>query len=125
MWQKLAWLALAGALGTLTRYAISGWTQRLAGESFPWGTLAVNMAGCFLFGFVWALAEDRLVISGETRFLILTGFMGAFTTFSTYAFETADQLRESQWLLATANVAAQTVGGLVLVLAGLALGRGL
>ncbi len=86
---QLGWLCFAGAAGTLARYGLAGLMQRLLGESFPWGTLTVNALGCFLFGVVWMLAEDRLVISGQTRFVILTGFMGAFTTFSTFAFETA------------------------------------
>jgi CrcB protein len=114
---------MAGAAGTLSRYWLGGLVQRICGESFPWGTLAVNGLGCFLFGFVWSLAEERLVISGETRFLILTGFMGAFTTFSTFAFETGEQLRDSEWLLALGNVAAQLILGLALVFLGTALGR--
>jgi CrcB protein len=114
---------MAGAAGTLSRYWLGGLVQRICGESFPWGTLVVNGLGCFLFGFVWSLAEERLVISGETRFLILTGFMGAFTTFSTFAFETGEQLRDSEWLLALGNVAAQLILGLALVFLGTALGR--
>jgi CrcB protein len=120
---KLAWLALAGAMGTLARYGLGGLVQRVCGESFPWGTLAVNALGCFLFGFVWSLAEERLVISGETRFIFLTGFVGAFTTFSTFAFETSEQLRGAEWLFACGNVTGQTVLGLVLVFVGIAIGR--
>ncbi len=125
MWQKLAWLALAGALGTLSRFGLSGLVQRVCGECFPWGTLSVNCIGCFCFGLVWSLAEERLFISGETRFIILTGFMGAFTTFSTFAFETGQQLRDSQVLTALANIAAHNFIGLGLLFAGLMLGRSL
>lgn len=123
MWQKLAWLAFAGALGTLLRFALTGFMQRVCGEKFPWGTLTVNCLGCFLFGFVWSLAEERLIISGQTRFIILTGFMGAFTTFSTFAFETSEQLRDSEWLLAGANLAAHNIIGIVLLVLGIAVGR--
>jgi CrcB protein len=123
VWQKLVWLAVAGAAGTLCRYWLSGLALRLCGERFPWGTLAVNALGSFLFGVVWTLAEERLVISGETRFLILTGFMGAFTTFSTFAFETGEQLRDGDVLLALANVTAQLVLGLGLLFLGMSLGR--
>lgn len=123
MWVKLGWLALAGAAGTLARFGISGLAQRLGGAAFPWGTLAVNLAGCFLFGLVWTLAEDRLLISGETRFILLTGFMGAFTTFSTFAFETGEFLREAQWLEAAGNLAAQNLLGLACIFLGLAVGR--
>jgi len=85
----------------------------------------VNVLGCFLFGFVWTLAEDRLVIGGHTRFLVLTGFMGAFTTFSTYAYETGAMLRDSDWTIAATNVAAHNLLGLAAVFLGFAAGRSL
>jgi CrcB protein len=119
---KLAWLAVLGALGTLSRFWLDGLVQRLCGTRFPWGILTVNLLGCFLFGFVFSLAEERLLIRGETRFVILTGFMGAFTTFSTFTFQTAEFLQDSQWLPALANVVSQIVLGLVLLVAGLVLG---
>jgi CrcB protein len=93
------------------------------GESFAWGTLAVNAIGCFLFGLIWTLAEDRVIISGQTRFLILTGFLGAFTTFSTFAFETTRYLNDSQWGLAAANLIGQNTLGVACVILGLAAGR--
>lgn len=120
---KLALLACAGALGTLARYLVSGIVQRHAGSAFPWGTFAVNAIGCFFFGLIWALAEERLVISGEVRFLILTGFMGAFTTFSTYAFETEAMLRDAEWFAATGNILAQNGVGFLFVFLGMAAGK--
>jgi CrcB protein len=122
-WQRVVLLAAAGAAGTLARYGLQGLVQRLIGGGFPWGTLAVNALGCFLFGVVWALAEERMVISGSTRLIVLAGFMGAFTTFSTFAFETGQLLDDSQWLLAAGNILAQNVLGIALVLVGIALGR--
>jgi len=119
----MAWLALAGALGTLCRYGLAGLVQNICGESFPWGTLAANATGCLLFGVVWTLAEDHFLISGHTRFIVLTGFMGAFTTFSTFAFETGAFLRDAEWLLASLNLVGQNLLGLACVLLGLALGR--
>jgi len=123
--QKLAWLAAAGALGTLSRYGLGGLVQRLHESGFPWGTLAVNALGCLLFGFVWTLAEERLVISGEARLVVLVGFMGAFTTFSTYAFETGAMLRDSEWALAAANMLTQNLLGVACFFAGTAIGRAL
>lgn len=120
---KLLWLAGAGALGTLARYGLGGLVQRLHQSTFPWGTFVVNALGCFIFGLVWSLAEERLVIGGETRAIILVGFMGAFTTFSTFAFETAAMLRDAEWLLAAANLLAHNGLGLVAFFLGVGLGR--
>lgn len=122
MWHLLVWLAVMGAVGTLCRYGLDGWVLRLCGERFPLGILVVNVLGCFLFGVVYPLAEERLLISGETRLIILTGFMGSFTTFSTFTFQTAEFLRESQWFSAGANIIGQIVLGLVCMFVGLAIG---
>jgi fluoride exporter len=118
----LAWLAVMGAVGTLCRYGLDGLVLRLCGERLPWGILVVNALGCFLFGLAYPLAEERLLMSGETRLIILTGFMGSFTTFSTFAFQTAEFLRESQWFCAGANIIGQIVLGLVGMFVGLAIG---
>jgi fluoride exporter len=122
-WQRLAILAGLGVLGTWSRYALGGLVPRLAGTGFPWGTLVINALGCFLCGAVWAMAENRDLISTQTRMLILIGFMGAFTTFSSYALETDRLLQNSQWGYALANILAQNVLGLTLLFAGFALVR--
>ena len=120
---KFLWIGAGGALGALARYTLSGWVQRLGGHDFPWGTLAVNVLGCFLFGVIWSLAEDRLIVSAETRLFVLTGFLGAFTTFSTYLFETGALLRNTQWSAVLLNLLGQNSMGLAGVFLGLALGR--
>ncbi|WP_272699970.1 fluoride efflux transporter CrcB [Desulfovibrio sp. Fe33] len=120
---KILYLSLGGAAGTLSRYFLSGMVQRLAGGSFPAGTFAVNLAGCLLFGTVWGIFENRLLPGSEVRLLILTGFMGAFTTFSTYMFETGTLVKSGQMAMAMVNVVGQSVAGLALVLTGIALGR--
>lgn len=120
---KLILLAAAGAAGTLARYFLGGLVQRLYGGAFPWGTFAVNMTGTFLFGLVWSLAEDRLVISGQARAVILVGFMGAFTTFSSLMFETGELMRDSQWALAFGNLVLQNIVGILFLFLGLMLGR--
>lgn len=123
MWQRLVWLSLAGALGTLTRYGLGGFVQRLHETSFPWGTLFVNLLGCFLFGFFWSLAEERFLISSETRLIVLVGFMGAFTTFSSYIFEASQMLRGSEWLLAAINFTTQNFLGFLSLFIGQAFAR--
>jgi CrcB protein len=116
-------LAIAGALGTLARYGLAVAVQRLHGTPFPWGTFSVNIVGAFLFGLLWSLAEQRTFLSGDTRLILLTGFMGAFTTFSTFMFESSQLLRDTEWLLAAGNLGGQIIIGLVAIFAGLALGR--
>ncbi|MFQ5353963.1 MAG: fluoride efflux transporter FluC [Thermodesulfobacteriota bacterium] len=119
----LLWLCIAGAGGTVSRYLLSGFVQRISGAGFPWGTFAVNIIGAFLFGLVWSLSEERLLISGHTRLIVLGGFMGAFTTFSTFMFETGQLLRDAQWGLAAGNLMLQIVTGIIVLFLGLALGR--
>ncbi len=123
MVQRVLLVALAGALGTTARYGLGGFVQKLAGGEWPWGTLFVNVVGCFLFGIVWTLADERMLISEETQIIMLGGFMGAFTTFSTFIFDTGGYVREAQWLLATGHIAAQMVTGLVFLFLGVAAGR--
>lgn len=123
MWQKLAWIACAGAAGALARYGLQGAVQRAFGAGFPWGTLAVNLLGCLLFGIFWAIAEQRLTLSAEIRIIVLIGFLGAFTTFSTFAFETGKLIEDSEWLLAGLNLLAQNGLGLVCVVLGLRIGQ--
>jgi CrcB protein len=123
LWQRLGLLAASGAAGTLARYGLQGLVQRLVPSGFPWGTFAVNALGCLAFGIIWSLAEERLLIGGTARIIWLIGFMGAFTTFSTFAFETAQLLDDSEWLLAVGNVALHNFVGIVLVVVGIALGK--
>lgn len=121
--QKLAWLVLAGALGTLARYGLAGFIHRINGASFPWGTVVVNLTGCFLAGLLWSLFENRWAVSGETRTIVLVGFMGAFTTFSAFILETGELLRSAEWLHAAANITVQNSLGVVALFIGAALGR--
>ncbi len=120
---ELLWLCLAGAGGTLSRYLLSGFVQRVYGGEFPWGTYAVNITGAFLFGLVWSLSEERFLIGGHTRLIVLGGFMGAFTTFSTFMFETGQFIRDGQWAMAVGNLAVQNVSGIIVLFLGLAAGR--
>ena len=123
MQHKLIWLAVAGAVGALARYGLVGFVQRLYAGGFPIGTVAVNVAGCFLFGLLWAVLEDKVRVSGEMRAVLFTGFLGAFTTFSTFIFETRQLLVESQYVLAVVNVGVQNTLGLVSLILGFAIGR--
>lgn len=90
---KLFALAAAGAAGTLARYGLSGWVQRLVRETFPWGTLAVNLAGCLAIGVVMGLVRERQLLSPEARTVLVVGFLGGFTTFSAFGYETLERVK--------------------------------
>ena len=121
--EKYFFIALAGGLGALSRYGLAGVVQRMAGPGFPLGTAVVNVLGCFLFGLIWTLIEERFLLPAAIKPYILTGFMGAFTTFSTYTFETGALITGSQWTLALTNILGQTILGLVFLFLGMMLAR--
>jgi CrcB protein len=120
---KILLIALAGALGALARWGLAGIVQARSGFSFPVGTAVVNILGCFLFGVIVTLAEERFVFSAQVRIMLLTGFLGAFTTFSTYTFETAGLISGGQPLAALANAAGQVIFGLSAFFLGRAIVR--
>ncbi len=109
-------------MGTIARYGLTGVVHRINGASFPWGTLAVNVTGCFLAGFLWALFQNRWPVSGETRMIVLVGFTGAFTTFSTYILESGELVRSAEWMYSIFNVASHNILGFVALFVGLAAG---
>ncbi len=115
-------IALGGALGALLRYGVSGLAYRLAGEGFPWGTLAVNLAGCLAIDILWA-AFERAPLSAEWSAFLFVGLLGAFTTYSTFALESMNLLRDGETLLALANVVGSSVGGILLAFGGLLAAR--
>ena len=112
-------VALGGALGSVFRYLLGAWTQALSKSiDFPYGTLAVNLLGCFLIGFLAQLAEARGAFTSETRLFVFIGILGGFTTFSSFGNETVNLLREGGTLNALANVGANVIVGLLLVWLG-------
>lgn len=121
--QKTGLIMLAGALGSLCRYGLSSGVYWLVGRAFPWGTAFVNLLGCFLFGLVWVLAEERNLIPEAFRVVLLVGFMGAFTTFSTFIFECAGLVHHGEWLKFVLNMAGQNFLGLMALYLGYAFGR--
>lgn len=113
-----------GFLGAVARYALGGWVHRLLDNPwFPYGTLAVNVAGCFLIGLLGGLVETRQVLSAESRMFLFIGVLGGFTTFSTFGYETFSLARDGQFLAATINAILQVVCGLTAVWLGNTLAR--
>jgi CrcB protein len=118
---RIALIAIFGAVGTLLRYGIQGWMQVSTGGTFPWGTLLINLTGCFLLGLIGQMTLNRMMISPDWRVAITVGFFGGYTTFSSFGWETAKMLEGGEWLPATGYVAASVVIGLLLSVAGIRL----
>jgi CrcB protein len=116
---RILLLIVFGAAGTLSRYWLQGWIQERAGATFPAGTLAVNLAGCFLLGGVAQYSLQHLAVPPEWRIGITIGFFGAFTTFSSFGWETVRMLEDGDWARAGLYVCASLMGGLFAVLAGI------
>ncbi len=117
--EKLLVIGLGGFLGAVLRYEISGLAHRVWGAQFPFGTLAVNLLGCFVLGLFMTLAEGRFLVSPQWRTFIGIGLLGAFTTFSTFSFETMALLQESLYLKAILNISLSLFFGLVAMWLGI------
>lgn len=119
-WQQLALVVAGGSLGTVARYLVG---VALAGQRYPWATTFVNLSGAWLFGLLWGAFEVNAAWRGW-YLLLLTGFMGAYTTFSTFVFEVANNAEQGRVGTSAAHVAVHLVCGVGLVWLGLVLGRG-
>ncbi len=115
---KILLILSGGALGALGRYALSGAVYRVAGALFPWGTLCVNLLGCYLIGLLWELSEFY-TIGPATRSFLFIGVLGAFTTFSTFGLETVNLVRDNELSRALGNLLLSNGLGILLVFAGL------
>jgi CrcB protein len=116
-------IALGGAVGSVARYGTGTLLLRATERTlFPWGTLAVNLLGCLVIGYLNGLLDDRL-IRPEYRYLAVVGFLGGYTTFSTFGWETAAFLRDRQYLAAAVYILANNVLGIALVVVGYGLSR--
>ena len=112
-------VALGGAFGSVSRYLLGTWIQSVSKSiDFPYGTLTVNLIGCFLIGFLSQLAETRGVFTSEHRAFIFIGILGGFTTFSSFGNDTINLLRDGETFNALANVGANVILGLLLVWLG-------
>ena len=117
---KIILLATGGAIGTLLRYSLSGYTYRFFDSIFPWGTLFVNLTGSFAIGTLWGFFEIEN-LSPNVRNFIFIGLLGGFTTFSTFALENFNLFRDGEIKLLMLNVIASNVIGIMLVFGGYSL----
>ncbi|PYS71989.1 MAG: fluoride efflux transporter CrcB [Acidobacteria bacterium] len=120
---KLLLVGLAGLVGTLSRYWLSGVVSRRYGDTFPFGTLLVNLGGCFLVGLLFYLLQERATVNETVRAVILIGLLGRFTTFSSFGLQTFTMLQDGKFGLAALNMAASNLVGLLLVWAGYTLAK--
>ncbi|MFI5335619.1 MAG: fluoride efflux transporter CrcB [Opitutales bacterium] len=113
-------IALGGALGSVARFALSGFVAQHFGETFPWGTLIVNVLGSFAIGFFSTLTapDGRFIVSGNGRLFFMAGICGGFTTFSSFSIQTLGLARDGEWLQAGGNVVGSVVTCLVAVWLG-------
>lgn len=118
-------IALGSALGGVSRYWLSGVVARAFGETFPWGTLLVNVSGSLVIGFVAALTmpDGRFFIGSTTRLAVMAGFLGGYTTFSSFSLQTLALMQDGEWAYAGANIALSVIACLVAVWAGYAFGN--
>ena len=116
-------IGLGGFAGAISRYLVDGFvTDRTAG-AFPWGTLAVNLSGSFVLGLLFAMTAERAILPADIRGPVMIGFIGAYTTFSTFMLESWVLIENGSYVPAIANLGGSVLLGLVAVLAGLTLGR--
>jgi CrcB protein len=116
-------IGLGGFAGAISRYLVDGWvTDRTAG-AFPWGTLAVNLSGSFVLGLLFAMTAERAILPAEIRGPVMIGFIGAYTTFSTFMLESWVLIEDGSYTTAMANLGGSVLLGLVAVVAGLTVGR--
>jgi CrcB protein len=116
---KILLVMIGGGLGAVSRYLITLLSSRLYGSGFPWGTLFVNLSGCFLIGVSFALAEYRNILSPSARLFIMTGFLGGLTTFSTYALESVNFARSGDSSVSVINFILNNFIGMALVIVGM------
>ena len=116
-------VALGGAIGTTGRYFLSGVAARMIGETFPWGTLFINVTGSFIIGFFAALTEPdgRLFVGSQGRQFFMTGICGGYTTFSSFSLQTLNLMNDGEWFRAGANVGLSMILCLIAVWAGASL----
>lgn len=105
-WKIYLLIMAGGALGSGARYFCSGLVAAIAGPSFPWGTIVVNVAGSFLIGFFNTLSgpDGRLLVGTETRQFVMVGILGGYTTFSSFSLQTLNLIRDGEWLPASVNI---------------------
>ena len=116
--RSILYVGAGSFIGGILRYLLTTWTYKILDPSFPYGTLAVNVLGCVVIGFLAGLAESRLTFTTDARLFLFVGILGGFTTFSAFAWDTFSLARNTQSIAALSNIALQLVLGLLAVWIG-------
>lgn len=116
-------IGIGGFIGAITRYALARWIGQQWGRSFPLGTFVINVSGSFLIGLLMTLLAEKFMVNPQWRLLLVVGFLGAYTTFSTFEFETGGLLKDGEIILATLNVVLSVFLGFVALKAGEVIAR--
>jgi len=106
-------IGIGGFLGAISRYGVALWIGQRWGRSFPLGTFVINVSGSFLIGLLMSLLTERFMVNPQWRLLLVVGFLGAYTTFSTFEYETGTLLKDSEWLIAGLNVVLSVFAGFI------------
>ncbi len=121
--EKILYISIGAVLGANARYWLSDWAAQKWGIAFPYGTLIINVTGSLLLGFFLTLSTERFLVDPRIRLMIAVGFLGAYTTFSTYSMESFNLISHGQWLVGLLNLLGSSVLGLLAVVLGVVLGK--
>lgn len=120
---KVLWISIGAVMGANLRYWVSDWAAQRFGSSFPYGTLLINLTGSFLLGLIISMALENLMLDPRLRLLLIIGFLGSYTTFSTFAYESVTLISQGQWGLGLFNLLGSSVLGAVFAILGIWLGQ--
>jgi fluoride exporter len=121
--EKYFFVFIGGGIGSAARYWLSGLVQRTTASLFPYGTLSVNIIGCFLIGLFMSTFEERFLLNPTLRVFLTIGILGGFTTFSTFSYDTISLLRDAEYFHAIGNVAVSLISCLSATYAGMVIGK--
>jgi len=106
-------IGIGGFFGAITRYGVALWIGQHWGRSFPLGTFVINVSGSFLIGLLMSLFTERFMVNPQWRLMLVVGFLGAYTTFSTFEYETGALIKDGEWLISLLNVVLSVIAGFV------------
>jgi CrcB protein len=120
---KVLWISIGAVLGANLRYWVGDWAAQRFGSSFPHGTLLINLSGSFLLGLIVSMSMENFIIDPRLRLLLTIGFLGSYTTFSTYAYESIALISQGQWGLGLFNLLGSSLLGALFAIMGIWLGK--